>query len=660
MPSVGDMLDKALTLVESGFAVLPLSEDSKKPLPGSNGVLDATRDREKIFEWWTDTPHNIGIAPWASDPRMIVVDLDKKGDEDGEATLGELELEHGLLPPTLTVRTPGGGTHLYYSVGPDEAPISNSARWVGRGIDVRAVNGYVVAPGSVIGGRSYEIVRPDGGEAPAGAAHIGAAVQPAPLWLLHLARGSFDGGLGPSNREPTVELDLAENIERAIRYLSREADAGRVAVSGRGGNNFTYRTAAVVRDFGIAEETCARLMLAYWNELCQPPWDGDDLRSIVANVYAYGKRAPGEARTANPDAVAEMQRRAAEAQEAAPAEAPASRFRLLPWPDLMSMKPPTFMVAGTIPERSVVEIYGPYSSYKSFLAVDIALACATGVEWARRPVSRKYRAVYVAGEGAFGLRSRAGAWAKAHSLGSISGFALLPTMPIFADDADLRSFADAVRPFGPELIVLDTAAHAMAGLDENAAKDAGIFMARCFELRDAFGATIMLVHHSGKDVDRGSRGSTAIPAAVDVILRVEAPRPLEALVTMEKQKDAETWKDPQGFRAQLVEGSLVFAPQAIMPSSADNIEQKRMEALQAVLERLPEGMTIETKPLAHEMATILNPTLDDGGREKLASALRQWLNRSARDLPAAQPFLAQKGISRGEANLWRRPATREE
>ena len=651
MPSTGEMLDKALALAAAGFAVFPLAPNSKQPIPGSNGHKDATLDPAVIRGW--RGAYNIGIAPWACRPRMVVVDLDLKGEENGRDTLEILEMVEGLLPETLRVRTPGGGEHVYFAV-PDDAPeVPSSVRRIGPGVDVRASGGYVVAPGSVIDGREYTVA----GDDPASSADTRPAEAPA--WLVRRASARLSVDL--AGRED-CELDTPANVARAKEYLQREAAAGHVAIAGRGGNNFTYRTAGVVRDFGVSEETCFALMDANWNPRCQPPWSWDELQLIVQNVYAYAQRPAGAARTASPDALEEAAARAkvaAASAEAEPAATPASRFRVLTWPDIMSMKSPVMMVEGSIPERSVVEIYGPYSSYKSFLALDIALSAATGVEWARRACARKYRSLYVAGEGAYGVRQRAAAWSKSRELSSVSGFNLLPVMPTFADDADLRGFAEAVLPYRPELIVLDTAAHAMAGLDENAAKDVGIFAARLFELRDALGCAVVLVHHAGKDVSRGSRGSTALPAAMDTIFRVEAPRPLEAIMTMEKQKDAEPWRDPQGFRGAVVERSLVFRPDTVAPGMVDRIEEKRLEALAAVLERLPEDVTIETKPLAYEMALVLNPTLDDEGRQKLASAVRQWLNRSARDEISVQKFIAQKGGKGEGANLWRRPKTED-
>lgn len=75
---------------------------------------------------------------------VVVIDLDEGGDTD---PLG--------LPPTVTVRSGGNGTHFYYRYA---GPLGNSAGKLGPHIDVRADGGQVVFAGSVHPetGRAYE------------------------------------------------------------------------------------------------------------------------------------------------------------------------------------------------------------------------------------------------------------------------------------------------------------------------------------------------------------------------------------------------------------------------------------------------------------------------------------------------------------------------
>jgi RecA-family ATPase len=82
--------------------------------------------------------------------------------------------------------------------------------------------------------------------------------------------------------------------------------------------------------------------------------------------------------------------------------------------------------------------------------------------------------------------------------------------------------------------VIDTLARVMAGGDENSTKEMSAFVRNCDLIREATGCTVLLVHHTGKDKTKGSRGSNALLGAVDTELMVEANK-----VWSTKQRDAE-------------------------------------------------------------------------------------------------------------------------
>jgi hypothetical protein len=70
-------------------------------------------------------------------------------------------------------------------------------------------------------------------------------------------------------------------------------------------------------------------------------------------------------------------------------------------------------------------------------------------------------------------------------------------------------------------VALDTLARAMKGADENTAKDMTTFVDNCASLTEALDCLVVGVHHAGKDVAKGSRGSNALDGAVDVMWSVE-------------------------------------------------------------------------------------------------------------------------------------------
>lgn len=137
-------------LASAGFHILPLRPGTKVPSLKDWQNL-ATDDVNTVKDHWAENPDcNVGINCGLSG--LYVVDIDPKN--GGEATWTELVAEHGHVD-TFTVRTASGGTHYYYEM--PSTPMKNTAGALGAGIDTRGLGGQVVAPGSVVAGRSYKV-----------------------------------------------------------------------------------------------------------------------------------------------------------------------------------------------------------------------------------------------------------------------------------------------------------------------------------------------------------------------------------------------------------------------------------------------------------------------------------------------------------------------
>jgi hypothetical protein len=116
------------------------------PLAGKRPILKGWQNRvreplDEALAWAKQG--NVGLRTGRSSG-VVVIDVDEGGDA---VPLG--------LPPTVTVRTGGNGTHFYYRW---LEPIGNSSGKLGPHIDVRADGGQVVFPGSIHPdtGRTYE------------------------------------------------------------------------------------------------------------------------------------------------------------------------------------------------------------------------------------------------------------------------------------------------------------------------------------------------------------------------------------------------------------------------------------------------------------------------------------------------------------------------
>src|SRR5262249_54953770 len=90
---------------------------------------------------------------------------------------------------------------------------------------------------------------------------------------------------------------------------------------------------------------------------------------------------------------------------------------------------------------------------------------------------------------------------------------------------------------GASIVVVDTLAQATPGANENAGEDMGRVLANCKAIRRATGATVLLIHHAGKDLSRGARGWSGLRAAADAEIEISRLDDSNRLATITKQKD---------------------------------------------------------------------------------------------------------------------------
>lgn len=207
----------------------------------------------------------------------------------------------------------------------------------------------------------------------------------------------------------------------------------------------------------------------------------------------------------------------------------------------------SFLIKGIIPEKALMCIYGPSGSFKSFLALSWACHIASGKKWDGRKVIPG-AVLYVAGEGGVGVRRRVRAWELQFNNGNTL-FNLARTQgPIFPGDPsqidELITTCERLKDHlstHVSLIIIDTLARCFGGADENSARDMGAFIKGCDTLKQATGASVLIVHHSGKNEENGARGSSSLRAALDVEVKVN--RDIESdnniALTYTKMKDEE-------------------------------------------------------------------------------------------------------------------------
>lgn len=230
---MSDLLTTVLAHAARGWHIFPLRPDDKRPAFPNHAADDctgrdprcraagrhvgweerATTDPDRIRRAWSTRPYGIGIATGPSG--LVVVDLDVpkhaddgpppewEGMRDGVDVFAALASRHGgTVDPTYTVTTGRGGSHLYYqhpTSGPDLRNTTGDRGGLGWKVDTRAHGGYVVAAGSTVAGRPYEVA-------------LNCDPEPLPAWLAGL--------LAPARRPAPQPVEVALPVDRHGRYVA--------------------------------------------------------------------------------------------------------------------------------------------------------------------------------------------------------------------------------------------------------------------------------------------------------------------------------------------------------------------------------------------------------------------------------------------------------
>jgi KaiC/GvpD/RAD55 family RecA-like ATPase len=188
--------------------------------------------------------------------------------------------------------------------------------------------------------------------------------------------------------------------------------------------------------------------------------------------------------------------------------------------------PLSWLVKGLLVDGGISAVYGGPGASKSFLVLDLALHIARGKDWFGRRV-RQGAVLYVSGEGASGMILRMKAWGKEKGDGTRVPLGLISSsVNLFDDETGAGMLIDDVKARAAELgqpirlVVLDTLSRMIGSGDEDKARDINMVVQRAERIQRETGAHVLIVHHSGKDRDRGMRGSNALLGAADAVIEV--------------------------------------------------------------------------------------------------------------------------------------------
>lgn len=621
----------ALNYVQAGIPVFALLPGEKIPPLGSHAYKDSTTDADQINAWWSEADYNIGFCPATVGWCVIEYDVrnGKRGDKNWEA----LQEENGAVPETFTVRSPSGGRHLYFigELGP-------SASKLAEHVDTRGSGSHVLLPPSVYGGHPYTVEKD---------------VDPAELpgWIADRVK----------RRAVPVEavsddLDTKGNIFAGQQLLEAYVRNEDFAITGKGGDQRTYEVACGLFDKGLSSGKVYELIQELWNPHCRPPWDPDELIDKIENAQRYKQNETGSQGAVPAAEVfkgAALDKLPSQGERQEPPlslddldkKMRASRY----WPkdvDEQEEGPdPTWLIPNLIPEATSCLLVAPSGSYKSFIALDVALSIANRVETFGTSPLLSGPVFYATSEGRISVeKARRRAWETSRGINRAEYRDKYFTMagPLCVSEPEIQEWGDLIKyrvdrycaKEQPKLIVIDTLARAMAGMNENDAQDAGKFVQLCDSLIETFGCSTLVLHHTGKDESRGARGSSALVAGFGTTIEAKAYRDVHALeVRVNQHKDAEEPENPWTFRVEKLGQGAVLVPttrtehRALTSADGGITSKKIAEALRVI-----KAVGIDNSVSSIALARVLVPASGDHDEtERLVAAAVKSLTVLAKD-----------------------------
>ena len=167
---------------------------------------------------------------------------------------------------------------------------------------------------------------------------------------------------------------------------------------------------------------------------------------------------------------AALAQRAVQGQAVTPGTHLLDRLRSLA--DLGTLPPVRPLIDGLLYRGNLAQIAGPPGSYKSFISLGIACGVALGRDWEGHSVPEAGMVIYVSAEGASGVRARVLACCHYRGVDPADverRLFFLPGPWNLGNSLQVSEAVEVAAEFGAVLVVLDTRARCIQGLEENSA-----------------------------------------------------------------------------------------------------------------------------------------------------------------------------------------------
>lgn len=468
----------------------------------------------------------------------LVIDIDPRngGFESYEKLKADLGIDLDAESRCI-VDTGGGGHHVYFKLPPDTKLMGHHRDY--PGIDFKGAGGFVVGAGSLhASGAGYEFGKGNPCD-----------IDLPPQSLIDLLKKA-------ERKHTTYEgEEVTDNeIRELLKYIQNDdlhyddwIKVGMAIHDATGGEGF-----GLWDEWSMSSgKYCPDRMDNHWHSF------GKSANPVRIGTLFHWAETNGFVREVTFDAPIAPISNEAEVATAAPKPKHVRMLDALQADDDSEMARVAnmqWLIDGLIPAESFGVFFGEPGCGKSFTMVDAACSVASGTPWQGLDTGDEGVVIYISAEGGNGMRFRKRAWEQKRGVRAPL-MRVLPMTTIMDDPKDVGLLSQVLREYTRQkgvaikMLIVDTLNRSMAG-NENDNSDMANFIRGCEQIQQEQRCGVVVVHHSGKDAEKGARGASALKAATDFEVMVAKKEDI-ITVSHTRSKDTEPLK-PVLCKAEVV------------------------------------------------------------------------------------------------------------
>lgn len=207
-----------------------------------------------------------------------------------------------------------------------------------------------------------------------------------------------------------------------------------------------------------------------------------------------------------------------------------------------------FLIPGLVPEHGLTVAYGATGTAKSFFMIHVGLAVAAGLPWGDGEIERG-TVVFLASEDRLGVEARAVAAAQRLGLAIDDLPFEIVTAPAIHNPSWVGDLLEVLQVFKVKhrlpvkLVILDTLGGAFGDRDQDNAGAMSGATQNLLEISRLGRCAVLATHHTGKDADRGHRGSQVLKDRSDAFIRLKRSTGGRFTASIEKARNAAMGSD---------------------------------------------------------------------------------------------------------------------